>query len=57
MHTLHTIIILNLELRGFVKILKFILLFLHTSKILLASMFCYAHIFFGLEKIILISPL
>jgi hypothetical protein len=55
MHTLHTIIILNLELRECVKILKFILLFLH--KILLASMFCYAYIFFGLEKIILISPL
>ncbi len=55
MHTLHTIIILNLKLRGFVKILKFTLLFLHTSKTQLASIFSYTHIFSGLEKIILIS--
>ncbi len=55
MHTLHTIIILNLKLRGFAKILKFDLLFLHISKTLLASIFSYAHIFSGLEKIILIN--
>lgn len=57
MHTLHTIIILNLKLKGFVTIRKFTLLILHTSKTLLASIFAYAHIFSGLEKIILISLL
>jgi hypothetical protein len=57
MHTLHTIIILNLRLKGFVTIWKFTLLFFHTSKTLLASIFAYAHIFSGLEKIILISLL
>ena len=51
MHTLHTIIILNLKLRGFAKILKFDLLFLHTSKTLLASIFSYTLIFSGLKKI------
>jgi hypothetical protein len=57
MHTLHTIIILNLRLKGFVTIWEFTLLFFHTSKTLLASIFAYAHIFSGLEKIILISLL
>ncbi len=54
MHTLHTIIILNLKLRGFVKILKFTLLILHTSKTLLASISSYTLIFSGLKKFILI---
>lgn len=57
MHTLHTIIILNLRLKGFVTIWEFTLLFFHTSKTALASIFAYAHIFSGLEKIILISLL
>ena len=57
MHTLHTIIILNLKLKGFVTIRKFTLLILHTSKTLLASIFSYAHIFSGLKKIIWISLL
>lgn len=57
MHTLHTIMILNLRLKGFVTIWEFTLLFFHTSKTLLASIFAYAHIFSGLEKIILISLL
>lgn len=57
MHTLHTIIILILRLKGFVTIWEFTLLFFHTSKTLLASIFAYAHIFSGLEKIILISLL
>ncbi len=50
MHTLHTIIILNLRLKEFVTIWEFTLLFFHTSKILLASIFAYAHIFSGLKK-------
>jgi hypothetical protein len=57
MHTLHTTIILNLRLKGFVTIWEFTLLFFHTSKTPLASIFAYAHIFSGLEKIILISLL
>jgi hypothetical protein len=57
MHTLHTIMILNLRLKGFVTIWEFTLLFFHTSKTALASIFAYAHIFSGLEKIILISLL
>jgi hypothetical protein len=57
MHTLHTIMILNLRLKGFVTIWEFTLLFFHISKTPLASIFAYAHIFSGLEKIILISLL
>ena len=57
MHTLHTIIILNLKLKGFVTIRKFTPLILHTSKTLLASIFSYSHIFSGLKKIIRISLL
>jgi len=57
MHTLHTIMILNLRLKGLVTIWEFTLLFFHTSKTALASIFAYAHIFSGLEKIILISLL
>ena len=55
MHTLHTIMILNLRLKGFVTIWEFTLLFFHISKTPLASIFAYAHIFSGLEKIILIN--
>jgi hypothetical protein len=55
MHTLHTIIILSLKLREFIKILKSTLLFLHTSK-LYWLLFCfYTHIFSELEKIILLQ--
>jgi len=57
MHTLHTIIILNLRLEGFATIWELTLLFFHISKTPLASIFAYAHIFSGLEKIILISLL
>ncbi len=57
MHTLHTIIILNLKLRGFMKILKSTLLFLHTSKLYWLLFFPILTFFSGLEKIILISLL
>jgi hypothetical protein len=57
MHTLHTIIILNLKLKGFMKILKFTLLFLHTSKLYWLLFFSMLTFFSGLEKIILISLL
>lgn len=57
MHTLHTIMILNLRLKGFVTIWEFTLLFFHTSKTPLASILPMLTFSLDWKKIILICLL